>query len=74
MKIPHRYSHYVFGILQSGITCAVASGISVLGSTTSTSKIMDWLMAWSLSWATMLPVVFLIAPVLRHAVERITEK
>ena len=26
--IPRRYSHYVFGVIQSGLTCAVAAAIA----------------------------------------------
>lgn len=26
-RIPRRYSHYIFGFIHSGLTCAVAAGI-----------------------------------------------
>ena len=74
MKIPHRFSHYIFGVLQSGITCAVASGITVFGTANSENKFFDWLFAWSLSLITMLPIVIFIAPLLRRTVEQITQK
>jgi hypothetical protein len=74
MKIPHQFSHYIFGVLQSGVTCAVASGITVFGAANSENKFFDWLIAWSMSWITMLPVIFLIAPILRQTVEQITDK
>lgn len=32
MGIPRRYAHFVFGILQSGLTCAVVAAITVLES------------------------------------------
>ena len=28
MKIPARYEHFVFGVVQSGLTCAVAAAIA----------------------------------------------
>lgn len=72
MKIPHKYGHYVFGVLQSGVTCAVASGITVFNSNIGDHKLIDWLTAWGLSWAIMLPVVFIFAPILRLVVNQIT--
>jgi hypothetical protein len=72
MKIPQHYGHYVFGILQSGVTCAVASAIAVFKTNHGDFEIIDWLSSWGLSWLTMLPVVFLFVPILRKAVEKIT--
>jgi Protein of unknown function (DUF2798) len=72
MKIPHKYGHFVFGVLQSGVTCAVASAIAVYKTNSGEHPIIDWLSTWGLSWIMMLPVVFLFAPILRKAVEKIT--
>ena len=72
MKIPQHYGHYVFAILQSGVTCAVASAITVFKTDAGDFQIVDWLCAWGLSWLIMLPVVLLFAPVLRKAVEKMT--
>jgi hypothetical protein len=72
VKIPQKYGHYVFGVLQSGVTCAVASAIAVFKTNDGGFQIVDWLSAWGLSWVMMLPVVFLFAPLLRKAVAKIT--
>jgi len=29
-RVPRRYSHFVFGVIQSGLTCAIASAIASL--------------------------------------------
>ncbi|MCF2524319.1 DUF2798 domain-containing protein [Bradyrhizobium sp. G127] len=57
--IPRRFSHFVFGVLQSGLTCLIAAGIA------SYPSITHWLMSWLISWGAMLPVVVLAAPAIR---------
>ena len=74
MIIPRKYSHFVFGVLQSGITCAIASGIATYNAGGDGNKVLDWLVAWGVSWLMMLPVVFLFAPLLRRAVDKLTYK
>jgi Protein of unknown function (DUF2798) len=63
--IPRRYSHFVFGVIQSGLTSFMAAGIasfSLLG----TGNFFDnWLASWLISWAMMLPIVVLAAPAIR---------
>lgn len=63
--IPRRYSHFVFGVIQSGLTSLMAAGIasfSLLGSGTFVS---NWLVSWLVSWAMMMPIVLLAAPAIR---------
>jgi hypothetical protein len=57
--IPRRFSHFVFGVLQSGLSCLIAAGIA------SYPSITHWLMSWLISWGAMLPVVVLAAPAIR---------
>jgi Protein of unknown function (DUF2798) len=66
--IPGNYSHFVYGVIQSGITSAVATGITCLPQST----FRYWAISWLLSWAAMIPVVFCLAPVIRKIVDRIT--
>lgn len=60
MLIPRRYSHFVFGVIQSGLTCLIAAGIA------SFPSIGNWLVSWVVSWVAMLPVVVLAAPAIRR--------
>jgi hypothetical protein len=58
-NIPRRYSHFVFAVLQSGLTCLIAAGIA------SFPSITHWLIAWLISWVVMSPIVLLAAPAIR---------
>jgi len=72
MKIPGRYSHYVFGVIQSGLTCLVASGIASTPFLAEGRFLLHWAMSWLVAWATMLPVVFAAAPGIRRLVIAVT--
>jgi len=72
MKIPARYEHFVFGVLQSGLTCSVAAAIAITPHTLDGAYLALWLKAWLISWLLMLPVVVLAAPVIRRLVRCIT--
>lgn len=63
--IPRRFSHFVFGVLQSGLTCFIASGIASLPAVGAGHFLWHWLVSWLVSWIAMLPVVLLAAPVIR---------
>jgi hypothetical protein len=69
-RIPRRHGHYVFGILQSGLTCLAAAGIASYPAT-GVEFLKRWLVAWLLSWTTMLPVVLLAAPAIRSFVDHL---
>lgn len=71
LRIPRRHGHYVFGVIQSGLTCLVAAGIATF-QVSSSPFMVHWLLAWLVSWATMLPVVLLAAPFIRGLVHHIT--
>lgn len=63
--IPRRYSHFVFGFIQSGLTCLVAAGIASFPALAIGRFLQNWLSSWLISWTTMLPVVVLAAPAIR---------
>ncbi|WP_076865432.1 DUF2798 domain-containing protein [Bradyrhizobium mercantei] len=63
--IPRRYSHFIFGIIQSGITSFVAAGIASLPSVTTGQFLWNWLASWLISWGALAPVVLLAAPAIR---------
>jgi amino acid transporter len=73
LAIPRRFSHFVFGVLQSGLTCLIAAGIASLPSLAAGHFLWHWLVSWLVSWIAMLPVVLLAAPAIRmlaHALTR----
>ena len=64
LGIPRRYSHFVFGTIQAGLTSLIAAGIAsepFLGS----HFLSHWLLSWFISWAAMIPFVLFAAPTIR---------
>ncbi len=72
LGISRRYSHYVFGVIQSGLTCAVAAAIASFPFVTDGSFTSRWLQSWLLAWLTMLPVVLFAAPYIQKASDALT--
>jgi Protein of unknown function (DUF2798) len=63
--VPRRYSHFVFGAIQSGLTCLIAAAIATLPAQSTGGFLYHWLLSWIVSWATMMPIVLLAAPRIR---------
>lgn len=63
--IPRRHSHFIFAVIQSGLTCLIAAGIASLPLATMSQFLVHWLLSWIISWVLMLPVVVLAAPLIR---------
>ncbi|SEP40290.1 Protein of unknown function [Rhodospirillales bacterium URHD0017] len=74
LRIPRRHGHFVFGVVQSGLTCLVAAGIASYPDSGTARFIEHWLASWLISWLTMLPVVMLAAPVIRAFVSHLTRE
>ena len=65
--IARKHSHFVFGILQAGLTTFIAAGIASFPSTTVVQFLGHWMWSWLVAWVIMLPVVVLAAPFIRTA-------
>jgi hypothetical protein len=63
--IPRRYSHFIFAVIQSGLTCLIAAGIASFPSLPRGEFLQNWLSSWLIAWVTMLPVVLLAASAIR---------
>ena len=70
--IPRRFSHFIFAVIQAGLTCLIAAGVASLPLVTIPQFLAHWLLSWVISWAAMLPVVVLAAPIIRSASFRLT--
>ncbi|QBY56483.1 DUF2798 domain-containing protein [Cupriavidus oxalaticus] len=70
--IPRRYGHLVFGAIQSAISCAITAAIANEPFLASGTFISHWLNAYVVSWALILPIVLLVAPSIRRAVNVLT--
>lgn len=73
-KPPRRYAHFLFAIIQSGITSAIASAIAFFRVATDASLIGDWLTSWLAAWATMVPIVLFAAPVIKSIANSLTRE
>ena len=69
-----KHAHFIYGGIQSALTCAVSAAVASFPFVTEGSFLRHWVGAWGLSWAIMLPVVLLIAPVIRSATEALTRR
>jgi hypothetical protein len=72
-RISRQYRHFVFGVIQSGITCAIAGAIAKLPFYAEGSFAAHWLRADLFSWAITLPIVVIAAPLVRRLAEAITD-
>ncbi len=72
LKIPRKYQHLIYGVIQSGVTCAVASGISTYGAVSLEQYLAHWFTSWIVSWVFMLPVVVLASPYIRKLANKFT--
>jgi Protein of unknown function (DUF2798) len=59
--ILRRYSYFIFGVIQSGLTSFIAAGIASLSAIATGNFLRNWLASWLVSWAVMSPVVLLAA-------------
>jgi hypothetical protein len=72
-KLPRAYGPFIFGVIQSGLTTAVATGIATVGALgVNRLALGAWLVTWLISWATMLPIVVAAAPFIQRAVLKLT--
>ena len=74
LGIPRRYSHFVFGIIQSGLTSLIAAGIASFPAGNALDFLAHWMVSWLIAWAAMLPIVLLAAPAIRAFSLRLTRE
>ena len=65
LGIPRRYSHFVFGTIQAGLTSLIAAGIASYTLLGHGNFLSHWILSWLVSWAVMLPFVLFAAPAIR---------
>lgn len=70
LKLPSRYSHFAFGVIQAGITSSIAAAIASIPFIDKGLFFRHWLESWGISWLAMLPVVLLAAPFIRRMVDK----
>ena len=65
LGIPRRYSHFVFGVIQSGLTSLIAAAVASYPLLYTGQFFQNWIAAWLIAWAMMIPVVLFAAPVIQ---------
>lgn len=73
LGIPRRYSHFVFGTIQAGLTSLIAAGIASYPLIAQGQFWSRWMLSWLISWAVMLPFVLFAAPAI-HALSILLTK
>ncbi|MGQ0580511.1 MAG: DUF2798 domain-containing protein [Reyranella sp.] len=71
-RIPRRYGHFVFAVVQSGMTTAIAAAIASTPFLDRSTFLIHWLTSWLVAWAVMIPIVLLAAPIIRRIVLALT--
>lgn len=66
LGIPRRYAHFVFAVIQSGMTSAIAAAIASVPFLDDSTFLIHWLGSWLVAWTVMAPVVLLAAPIIRR--------
>lgn len=72
LRIPRRFSHCVFGAIQSGLTCALATTIASYALIGKGTFAVYWLQSWLIAWISMLPIALFAAPVIRKMTHALT--
>lgn len=72
LRIPRRYAHFVFGIIQSGLTSGLSAAIASPPFLSDSAFMAYWLRSWLVAWAIMIPIVIAAAPAIRRLVYLVT--
>jgi hypothetical protein len=70
--IPRTYSHYLFALMQSGISCGIATAIACHPFLEGGSSGIKWLQSWIMAWIVIAPIVLLLAPIIHRVVRALT--
>ena len=56
-----KYGHLVFGVVQSGLTSAIAAGVASIPFLGTFAFVENWRGSWLIAWTTTVPFVLLFA-------------
>ena len=72
LRIPRHHGHFVFAVIQAGMTTAIAAAIASVPFLSDSTFIVHWIGSWLIAWAAMTPIVLLAAPLIRRLVLALT--
>lgn len=65
-RLSPRYRQHVAGVIQSAITCAIATAIASPSGLSLNALLVYGVKAWLLAWATLIPFVLLATPLIKR--------
>jgi hypothetical protein len=68
LRIPRKYGDFVFGVIQAGLTSAIAAGVASISFFGTIAFVENWLHSWLIAWMTAIPIVLVAAPGIRRLV------
>ena len=72
-KIDLKHAPLIYGVVQSGLTTAIAAAIATVRFSASLPAFLaDWSFAWLTAWGIMLPVVIFASPLIQKLVAALT--
>jgi hypothetical protein len=71
--IPRRHSHFVYGVIQSGVTSMIAAAVASLPFLSEGTFMVQWSRASVVAWLMMLPVVIFAAPAIHRCTRALTK-
>jgi hypothetical protein len=74
LGIPRRFGYFVYGVIQSGLTCAIAAAIASYPFMAGGTFVEHWLRSWLFAWVMMLPIVVFAAPAIRSLTQMLTRE
>jgi len=72
--IPRRFDYFVYGVIQSGLTCAIAAAIASFPFIATGTFVIHWLRSSFVAWIMMLPIVLFAAPAIRRLTNLLTRE
>jgi hypothetical protein len=70
--IPRKFAPVLFGFILSGLMSFVVSGVATMRAAGPVPGFMGlWIGAWLTSWLIAFPIVLVVAPLARRAVDRL---
>jgi hypothetical protein len=65
LRIARRFGYFVYGVIQSGLTCAIAAGTASFPFIATGTFVTHWLRSSFVAWIMMLPIVLFAAPAIQ---------
>jgi hypothetical protein len=74
LPIPRRHAHFLFGVIQSGLTSLISAGIASVALLETERFFSHWITSSLIAWLTMIPFVLLAAPAIRRMADWLTRE